>query len=184
VPKLLAIATDTGRGIVVRVHPTLVPEDHPLSSVNGSQNAIYLRGPGVDQLLFAGPGAGGAPTATAVLGDIIEAARELLAGVPTGPRARFAPATMSPFTDLDTSWYLRLEVADQPGVLARIAGTFGDLGVSIESMVQLGRGDTATLIFVTHPSSEASHQEAISALGDLDVVRQVAATIRVLSPAI
>lgn len=179
-PKLLAIASDIGSGIAMRVHPTLVPVDHALAAINGSQNAIYLRGPGVDQLLFAGPGAGGGPTATAVLGDIIEAARELLAGVPAPPRIRFGQARTRPFSELESGWYLRLEVADQPGVLARIAGTFGELGVSIESMVQLGRGDTATLIFVTHPSSEASHQAAISALGRLDVVRQVAAAIRVL----
>jgi homoserine dehydrogenase len=148
--------------------------------VNGSQNAVYLRGPGVDQLLFAGPGAGGGPTATAVLGDIIEAARELLAGVPAAPRARFGPATIAAFSDLETSWYVRLEVADQPGVLARIASVFGDIGVSIESMVQLGRGETATLIFVTHPAPESSHQEALAALSGLDVVRQVAAALRVL----
>jgi homoserine dehydrogenase len=182
VPKLLAIATDTGAGVTARVHTTLVPKDHPLASVNGSQNAVYLRGPGVDQLLFAGPGAGGRPTATAVLGDIIEAARELLAGAQAPPRMKFAPAAVRPFSDLNTSWYLRLEVADQAGVLAMIAGTFGDIGVSIESMVQIGRGETATLIFVTHPSPESAAQEAIRSLGSLDVVRQVAAAIRVLSP--
>jgi homoserine dehydrogenase len=180
-PKLLALATDNGGGIAVRVHPTLVPVDHPLAAINGSQNAIYIRGPGVDQLLFAGPGAGGGPTATAVLGDMIEAARELLAGVPAPPRIRFGEARTRPFAELESGWYLRLEVADQPGVLARIAGTFGDLGVSIESMVQLGRGESATLIFVTHPSAEASHQAAISALGGLEVVRQVAAAVRVLA---
>jgi homoserine dehydrogenase len=180
-PKLLALATDTGEGISVRVHPTLVPLDHPLATVNGSQNAVFLRGPGVDQLLFAGPGAGGGPTATAVLGDIIEAARQLLASAPAPPRVLFGPARLRPFADLATSWYLRLEVVDQPGVLASIAGTFGDLDVSIESMVQLGRGETATLIFVTHPAPESSHQAAISALSGLEVVRQVAAAIRVLS---
>jgi homoserine dehydrogenase len=182
VPKLLAIATDTGAGISVRVHPTLIPIEHPLASVNGAQNAVYLRGPGVGQLLFAGPGAGGAPTATAVLGDIIEAARELLAGAPAAPRMKFAPAQVRPFSELETSWYVRLEVADQAGVLARIAGTFGDLGVSIESMVQIGRGETATLIFVTHASPEAAGQAAIRSLGGLDVVRQVASSIRVLTP--
>ncbi len=179
-PKLLAIASNADTGIAVRVHPTLVPVSHPLAAINGAQNAVYLRGPGVDQLLFAGPGAGGGPTATAVLGDIIEAARELLAGVPAPSRIRFGEARIQPFSELESGWYLRLEVADRPGVLARIAGTLGDLGVSIESMVQLGRGETATLIFVTHPSSEASHQAAITALGGLDVVRTVAAAIRVL----
>ena len=179
-PKLLAIASNADSGITVRVHPTLVPFLHPLAAINGAQNAVYLIGPGVDQLLFAGPGAGGGPTATAVLGDIIEAARELLAGAPAPSRIRFGEARIRPFSELESGWYLRLEVADRPGVLAQIAGTLGDLGVSIESMVQLGRGETATLIFVTHPSSEASHQAAITALAGLDVVRQVASAIRVL----
>ncbi|MCI0678584.1 MAG: ACT domain-containing protein, partial [Actinobacteria bacterium] len=109
-----------------------------------------------------------------------EVARELLAGAPAPPRVRLAPAGLRPVAELETSWYLRLEVVDRAGVLARIAGAFGDLGVSIESMVQIGRGETATLIFVTHPSPESGSRRAIEALSGLDVVRQVAAAIRVL----
>lgn len=181
VPKLLAIADDTTEGIAVRVHTTLIPTDHPLSAVRGSQNAVYVKGPAVDELLFAGPGAGGDPTATAVLGDIVEAARELLAGAQVPPRVRFGSARIRDFSDIDTSWYLRLEVVDEPGVLAQIASTIGNAGVSIESMVQLGRGETATLLFITHPSPESQHQRAITELRNLDVVRQVAAAIRVLT---
>lgn len=180
-PKLLAIATDSDEGIGVRVHTTLIPTEHPLAAVRGSQNAVYVRGPAVDELLFAGPGAGGDPTATAVLGDIIEAARELLAGAQVPPRVRFGSGRVRDFSDIDTSWYLRLEVVDEPGVLAQIASTIGDTGVSIESMVQIGRGETATLLFITHPCPEADHQVAISALRELEVVRSVAASIRVLT---
>lgn len=181
VPKLLAIATDSEDGVGVRVHTTFIPDDHPLASVRGSQNAVYVKGPAVDELLFAGPGAGGGPTATAVLGDIVEAARELLAGAQVPPRVRFGSGRIRDFSDIDTSWYLRLEVADQPGVLAQIASAIGNNEVSIESMVQIGRGETATLLFITHPSRESSHQSAITALEGMDVVRQVAAAIRVLT---
>ncbi|MGB7861627.1 MAG: homoserine dehydrogenase [Acidimicrobiia bacterium] len=179
-PKLLAVATDLGNGVSVRVHPTLIPKDHPLATVRGSQNAVYVKGQGVGELLFAGPGAGGEPTATAVLGDIITASRELLAGAQVPPRVRFAPGHLRDFAEVETSWYLRLEVADQPGVLAQIASTIGNNGVSIESMIQIGRDEEATLLFITHPSAEADHQIAIAALRELDVVRQVASAIRVL----
>ena len=181
IPKLLAIATDSEDGIGVRVHTTLIPRDHPLASIRGSQNAVYVKGPAVNELLFAGPGAGGNPTATAVLGDIVEAARELLAGAQVSPRVRFGSGRIRDFSDLDTSWYLRLEVVDRPGVLAQIASVIGSSGVSIESMVQIGRGDTATLLFITHPTRESDHRVAIDSLGELDVVRQVAAAIRVLT---
>jgi homoserine dehydrogenase len=181
-PKLLAVATEDDGGVSVRVHPTLIPTDHPLANIRGAQNAVYVRGPDVDELLFAGPGAGGEPTATAVLGDIIEGARELLAGAQVPPRVRFAPGLIRDFADVDTSWYLRLEVVDAPGVLAQIASTIGGKDVSIESMVQLGRGETATILFITHPSPENDHQSALSALRALDVVKQVAASIRVLQP--
>ncbi len=180
-PKLLAVASDDGRGVAVRVHPMLVPLTHPLANISGSQNAVYVKGPDVDELLFAGPGAGGDPTATAVLGDIIEAARELLAGSQVPPRVRFAPSRLVDFADVDTSWYLRLEVMDEPGVLAQIAKTIGDNAVSIESMIQLGRGETATLLFITHTAPEANHRSALAALEKLEVVKQVPAAIRVLA---
>jgi len=104
VPKLLAIAEDTPAGVLVRVHPTLVPADHPLASVRGANNAIYLEGPAVGELLFAGPGAGGDPTATAVLGDVIDAARELLARSQVAPRIRFAPGRVLSFEEAVTKW--------------------------------------------------------------------------------
>ncbi len=180
--KLLAAAEGGPRGVVVRVHPTLVPRQHPLASIRGATNAVFVEGPAIGQLLFAGPGAGGEPTATAVLGDVIDAARELLAGTQVAPRIRFNSRTVAEITELTTRWYIRLEVADAPGVLAAIAGVFGNSGVSIGSVWQEGRGDDATLILITHEGPESDHRQAVERLGELDVVKQVAATIRVLVP--
>ncbi len=183
VPKLLAIAEDTPAGVLVRVHPTLVPLAHPLASVRGANNAIFLEGPAVGELLFAGPGAGGDPTATAVLGDVIDAARELLARSQVAPRIRFAPGRVLAFEEAVTKWYLRLEVEDAPGVLASIAGVFGEHGVSIASVWQDGRGDEATLLIVTHDAREGELGGARRALDELHAVRQVASVIRVQSDA-
>jgi homoserine dehydrogenase len=127
-----------------------------------------------------GPGAGGDPTATAVLGDVIDAARELLAGTQVVPRIQFGEGRVADFTEVGTQWYLRLEVADAPGVLARIAGVFGEHEVSIRSVWQEGRGGDATLLLVTHEASEANHRAGGAAIGELDVVKQVAAAIRVV----
>lgn len=179
--KLLAIADRLDDRITVRVHPTLVPQEHPLATVRGATNAIFVEGPEVGELLFAGPGAGGRPTATAVLGDVIDAARELLAGPRIAPPMRLRPARVEPFESRLTKWYLRLRVADAPGVLAQIAGSFGDAGVSIKSVWQEGRGDEATLLLITHDAAEADQRAAVAALADLAVVQQVAAAIRVQS---
>ncbi len=179
VPKLLAVAEETPEGVSVRVHPALVPRRHPLAGVRGAFNAIFVEGPAVGELLFSGPGAGGDPTATAVLGDVIDGARELLAGAQVAPKVRFAPSRILDFKEVDTRWYLRLEVTDAPGVLARIATVFGEAMVSIASVWQDGRGDEATLILITHAAPESQHRLAREALERLEVVRQVAATIRV-----
>ncbi len=180
-PKLLAIADEAADGVAVRVHPALVPFEHPLASVRGATNAVYVEGPAIGELLFAGPGAGGDPTATAVLGDVIDAARELLAGTAVKPRIRFAPGNIRDFGDVTTKWYLRLEVADQPGVLAQIAAVFGEYDVSIKSVWQEGRSDDATLLLVTHEAVERNLRAAREALAGLGVVRQVAAVVRVQS---
>ena len=180
-PKLLAVAEETLEGVSTRVHPALVPLDHPLASVRGAHNAVFIEGPQVGELLFMGPGAGGGPTATAVLGDVIDAARELLAEAQVAPRIRFAPGRLRDFGEIETKWYMRLEVADAPGVLAAIAGAFGEAGVSIKSVWQEGRGSDATLLLITHDALEANQREAVAALRSLDVVTEVAATIRVQS---
>ena len=181
VVKLLAIAERTDAGVSARVHPAMVPADHPLAAIRGATNAVFIEGPSVGELLFAGPGAGGEPTATAVLGDVIDAARELLGGSQVAPRIRLAPGEIVDFGDIGTKWCLRLEVMDAPGVLARIAATFGDEGVSIKSVWQEGRGDRATLLMVTHAASESAQRKASAALEGLDVVAEVASAIRVES---
>ena len=128
----------------------MLPTDHPLAAIRGATNAIFIEGTSIDELLFAGPGAGGEPTATAVLGDVIDAAREMLAGAQVAPRIRFSPGALVDFGEVATKWYVRLEVDDRPGVLACIAGAFGDAGVIIKSVWQEGEGNEATLLIVTH----------------------------------
>jgi homoserine dehydrogenase len=130
-------------------------------------------------LLFAGPGAGGEPTATAVLGDVIDAARGLLAGSAVVSPAPAATGGGGSFDSTPTQWCLRLEVEDSPGVLAQIAGAFGAAGVSIKSVRQDGRGNRATLLMVTHGAPEAAQRSAVEALRRLDAVREVASAIRV-----
>jgi homoserine dehydrogenase len=180
VVKLLVTAEQRAGGISVRVHPTLVPSDHPLAAIRGATNAVFVEGPAIGQLLFSGPGAGGEPTATAVLGDVIDASRELLAGVEVTPRLIIGAGATVDMAEVDSSYYLRMVVADSPGVLAAIASTFGHNGVSIASVRQDGRGDEASLIIVTHAAAERAHQAALAQLRELAPVRQVAATIRVL----
>lgn len=177
--RLLAIAQRTDGGVSARVHPAMIPLHHPLAAIRGATNAILIEGPAVGELLFAGPGAGGEPTATAVLGDVIDAARELRSGSQVVPRISFQAGSVVDAAEVPTRWYLRLEVADRPGVLARIAGVFADAGVSIRSVWQEGRGDDATLLMVTHEALEKQQRAAASALGHLDVVEEVAAAIRV-----
>ena len=180
-PKLLAIAEDSAEGIAVRVHPTLVPLDHPLASVRGATNAVFVSGPSIGELLFTGPGAGGEPTATAILGDVIVCARELLAGTEVRSRIRFAQGHLRDLADVTTKWFLRITVVDRPGVLARIAAVFGSHEVSIKSVWQDGRGDEATLLLVTHESPERHLQAAVTDLAALDVVSEVATVLRVHS---
>lgn len=179
--KLLAIGQSTPEGICVRVHATMVEKDHPLASVRGAQNAIFLEGPSIGQLMFSGPGAGGEPTATAVLGDMIDAGRELLAGTAATPKVQFQNSPVLDFSQVATSWYLRLEVDDSPGVLATVAGIFGQHGVSIGSVWQEGRGDDATLLIITHAAPESEMRAALDELSSYEAVSQVAAAIRVYS---
>lgn len=178
--KLLGITESTAGGVSVRVHPSLVPSTHPLAAIRGAQNAVFVSGPALGELLFSGPGAGGDPTATAVLGDVVTASRELLANAPVVPRVRIGAGAVADFGQVDTSQYVRLEVEDAPGVLAAIADAFGQAGVSIRSVWQEGRREDATLVLITHSAPEADHRKALDKLGDLPSVRQVAAVIRVV----
>lgn len=178
--KLIGVCERVEAGISARVHPAMIPLDHPLAGIRGATNAIFIEGPTIDSLLFAGPGAGGEPTATAVLGDVIDAARETLAGAQVAPRIRFSAGDLVPFSDVLTRWYVRLQVDDQPGVLAKIAAAFGDAGVSIRSVRQEGVDDEAALIVVTHSAAESSQRSALSVIESIDEVIEVGSVIRVL----
>ena len=184
VVKLLAIIEklDNGNGpeIAVRVHPAMVPMSHPLAAVRDSFNAIFVEGASVGDLMFYGRGAGGAPTASAVLGDVIDAALNLGQGRASAI-ARRTEATLRPIDQLESEYYINLEVADRPGALARVAGVFGDHRVSIRSMEQEGLGEEARLVFITHEAVEADVQATLQTLRDLEVVDRVASVLRVVA---
>jgi homoserine dehydrogenase len=165
--------------ISVRVHPAMLPRTHPLAAVRGAFNAVFVEGDNAGQLMLYGQGAGGGPTASAVLGDVIDAAHHLHTGV----SARFVPRVrphFRPTDDLRCAWYLNIDVVDRPGVLATVAHLFGDNGVSIRSMEQVGLGDEARLIFLTHVAREGNMQRTLAGLRGLDVVDHVGGVLRVL----
>ena len=179
--KLLAIAERIDDGaIAVRVHPAMVPEDHPLASVRDSFNAVFIEGDASGELMLYGRGAGGRPTASAVLGDLIDAAVNLRRGAAAGPPPT-APARIHPIGELRTAYYLALEVIDRPGVLAAVAGVFGRHGVSIRSMEQEGLGDQARIIFITHVACEGDMRATLDDLRHLEAVRQVGSVLRVIA---
>ena len=153
VVKLLAIVESLDDEVAVRVHPAMVPVDHPLATVRESFNAVFIEGDAVGELMLYGRGAGGRPTASAVLGDLIDAASNLGRGTRTAPN-EVAKARIRPIDELSSQYYLNLEVADRPGVLAAVAGVFGAHDVSIKAAEQEGLGDEARLIFITHTARE------------------------------
>ncbi len=183
VVKLLAIAEtdpgDPGRRVAVRVHPALIDHDHPLASVRLSFNAVFVEGEAVGQLMFYGPGAGGGPTASAVLGDLIDAASNRLQGS-SASLGVLAPVEIVPLDELRCGYYLNVQVTDEPGVLAAVAGAFGSNGVSIRSMVQEGQGDAAGLAFITHVARESDLRATIAELDGLDAVRRIGSVIRLV----
>jgi len=188
VVKLLAIAErhegDAGSEVAVRVHPAMVPAAHPLASVRDSFNAVFVEGEAVGDLMFYGRGAGGRPTASAVLGDLIDAALNRSRGSHASVGA-LAKARLRSIDEVETAYYLNLDVFDRPGVLAAVAGVFGDHGVSIRSMEQEGLGAEARLVFITHVAREADVQATIRDLHHLDAVDRITSVLRVIggSPA-
>jgi homoserine dehydrogenase len=182
--KLLAIAEEERRAdgaaeIGVRVHPALVPTAHPLASVRESFNAVYVEADAAGELMFYGRGAGSLPTASAVVGDIVTVARALLSGErPTGG-GHVEGKRIRAFEETVVQYYVLLDVADEPGVLARVAGTFGTNDVSIKSVWQEGEGDHAQLLLITHAARERNLQATLHGLRDLPVVRAVASVMRV-----
>ena len=177
--KLLALAELDAGEISVRVHPVMVPVSHPLAAVRDSFNAVFLEGEAVDDLMLYGRGAGGFPTASAMLGDLIGASLNLQRGVSDGLGA-ITDARIRPIDETSSAFYLQLDVVDAPGVLAAVAGVFGDHGVSIRSMEQEGHGSTAHLVFITHRAREADMQATIDDLRELAQVHDVGALIRVI----
>ncbi len=178
--KLLAICERFDDGsVAVRVHPAMVANAHPLASVRDSFNAVFIEGDAMDQLMFYGRGAGGAPTASAVLGDVIDAAVNLTRGTAASV-GHLQPAVIRPIDDLRSPFTLTLNVADAPGVLAAVAGVFGEEGVSIRSMEQEGLDGSARLVFITHSAREADVRATIRRLSALDVVHAVGNVLRVV----
>jgi homoserine dehydrogenase len=181
VVKLLAVAEQLPTGAVnVRVAPAMLPRTHPLASVRGAFNAVFVEADAAGQLMFYGPGAGGAPTASAVLGDLVTAARNRVQGVLGVGESAYAELPMAPLRDVVTRYHCILEVADRPGVLATVAGVFAAHGVSIESVRQGIHGDEAELVIVTHEAPDGALADTIAALRASDVVRAVASVLRVV----
>jgi homoserine dehydrogenase len=180
VVKLLAIIDAfAGDEVAVRVHPAMVPLDHPLAAVRESFNAVFVEGAAAGELMFYGRGAGGRPTASAVLGDLVDAAlnlrHERLASTP-----RSAPIRIKPISELSSQYYLTIDVLDRPGVLEKVAGATAKHGVSILKMEQVGLGDEARLVLVTHMAAERDVQATIADLRQLDVVDKVGTLLRVV----
>jgi homoserine dehydrogenase len=179
VVKLLAIAALDDGQVSARVHPAMVPDAHPLASVRDAFNAVFVEGPKIGQLMLYGRGAGGDPTATAVVGDLVRVARDLASGAETGVPAPRVARPIRPMDDTAGQYYLNLRVEDRPGVLAEIAERFGHHGVSIERVWQEGFGEDATLVFITHRAREGAFQATLTELRGLSCVRSVASLLRV-----
>lgn len=178
--KLLAIAELTPNDeISVRVHPALIPRTHPLASVRNAYNAVFVEAEAAGELMFYGRGAGGAPTASAVLGDVVAVARHLTSGA-LGPReSDYADRSIAPIDQIKTQYLIRLDVADKPGVLAAVAQAFATENVSIQTVRQTGRGMDAELIVVTHGATEHALALTVKRLSQMDMVRTVESVIRV-----
>jgi homoserine dehydrogenase len=179
--KLLAIAErDTASGqLAVRVHPAMVPVTHPLASVREAYNAVFVEGDAVGSLMFYGRGAGGDPTASAVLGDVIDAAVNLKKGT-HAVLGTFATTPFTPIGDISSEYLVSLEVLDQPGVLHAITGIFAANGVSIRAAEQVGIGESARLVFITHVAREAAVQKCLQEFANLAVVKRSGGFIRVV----
>ncbi|HEY3022853.1 MAG TPA: homoserine dehydrogenase [Actinomycetota bacterium] len=179
VVKLLAIAELHEERIAARVHPAMIPSHHPLAAVREAFNGVFVEGPNVGELMFYGRGAGGEPTATAVVGDLVSVARNLLAGTRGVGCTCFLERTVRPMSEMEGQYYILLRVEDRPGVLAEIASVFGRNEVSIKSVWQEGTGADAQLVFITHRAREGSFQQAVTELGGVRAVEEVRSILRV-----
>jgi homoserine dehydrogenase len=183
VVKLLAICERSGTAdtpsVAVRVHPAMIPLSHPLAGVGEAFNAVYVEAQAAGSLMFYGRGAGGEPTASAVLGDLVAVARNRLSGSRGAGESAYADLAVQPIGEVLTRYHVALDVADRPGVLAAVAGAFADNGVSIQTVRQEGRGDAATLVLVTHIAPDAALAATVRRLAAYDFIRRVRSVMRV-----
>lgn len=180
VVKLLAVAERMGeQAVVVRVHPTMVPKSHPLANVRDAFNAVFIEAESAGELMFFGRGAGGAPTASAVLGDLVAAARNRLSGGIGPGDSSYAELTPLDISHAKTRYYIHIKVADRPGVLAKIAGVFAANDVSIQVLHQDGHDDNASLVIRTHKAADSALAKTLKDLSTLDVVDSVIGVMRV-----
>jgi homoserine dehydrogenase len=181
--KLLAIAAETDKGVDVRVHPAFIPKTHPLAAVQDVFNAIFVKGDAVGETMFYGRGAGEMPTASAVVADIIDVARDIQHGVASRILCTcFDNKPLCPVDKTESPYYIRLLVEDKPGVLAAIAGAFGAQQVSLNSVIQKRKVDhLAEIVLITYRVSGANMRLALGALGGMPVVNKICSVIRVVA---
>jgi homoserine dehydrogenase len=183
VVKLLAICElregPNGPAVSARVHPAMIPRSHPLASVREAYNAVFVESDAAGQLMFYGPGAGGAPTASAVLGDLVTVARNRLNDVRGAGESAYAQCEVLPMGDTETRYHVALDVDDRAGVLASVALAFAEHGVSIQTVRQEGRGDDAQLVVVSHRATDAALSATVEALRTMDFVHEVSSVMRV-----
>jgi homoserine dehydrogenase len=182
--KLLAICerargADGEPAVAVRVHPAMIPRTHPLAGVGDAYNAVFVEADAAGSLMFYGRGAGGAPTASAVLGDLVAVARNRVSGNRGAGESAYADLPILPMGEVVTRYHVALDVVDRPGVLASVAGAFAEQDVSIQTVRQEGRGDAATLVLVTHSASDAALAKTVDRLTGMDTIRRAASVMRV-----
>jgi homoserine dehydrogenase len=183
VVKLVAICDlvegEGGPSVSVRVHPAMLPLSHPLANVRGAYNAVFVESEAAGQLMFYGPGAGGAPTASAVLGDLVTVARNRLQDVRGVGESTYARLEIRPIGDTLTRYHVAIDVDDKVGVLAALAQTFAEHGVSIQTVRQEGRGRDAALVVMTHTAPDSALAATVESLRSMDIVREVTSVMRV-----
>ncbi len=185
--KLLAIGKRDGERLEARVHPTMIPVNYPLADVDGAFNAIRLTGDFVGPVMLYGKGAGMDPTASAIVGDVMEISRNILAGIgrrtePLGYREdRIRDLAIKPIGETVSKFYIRFSVVDKPGVIARIAGELGKNGISVESMIQTARSvqESVPIVIMTHEAREMDVRRALAVIDDFDIVSEKSNLIRI-----
>lgn len=179
VVKLLAIVELRDGQVAARVHPVMIPREHPLASVREAYNAVFVESEAAGQLMFYGPGAGGSPTASAVLGDLVTVARNRLNDTTGVGESAYAALPIRPMGETITRYHVAIDVDDRAGVLASVAQAFADHGVSIQIVRQEGRDDDAQLVVVSHAATDAQLSATVEALRGMDIVRGVTSVMRV-----